>query len=415
MSSKCPKLRPLETFLHREDDRDFVCLRDPAGFIDKVMAVSLSALPLLKLLDGEHSIAQIQATLTKKNGDPVSRETIEKFVEQLDNALLLDSPRFRKHWRQRLDQYRQQPVRPAACAGTSYPAQPSSIHAAFNDHFRPPSGPGTDAALSNGQPPAALVIPHIDLRHGGPTYAWAYNEIRRASPQFDTFIILGVAHAPTAHRFVGTRKDFQTPLGVVHVDQPMLDAIAAKMPVDIFADELVHAQEHSIEFQVVYLQHILGPQTPFRIVPILVSSFHDLMESQAEPANDPQVGAFIDALATAANTPGKRVCVIASIDLAHVGHRFGDEFTVNREVLQQLETDDRAMLAHVEALKPRELWRFICAEQDRRRVDGYPALYTMLHSLDLHQAKLLRYNQNVETDTNSVVSFASMSFYRNHS
>ena len=50
-----------------------------------------------------------------------------------------------------------------------------------------------------------------------------------------------------------------------------------------FDDELTHRTEHSIEFQVVFLQYLLGGRREFSIVPILVGSFHDLMESGDRP------------------------------------------------------------------------------------------------------------------------------------
>ena len=57
---------------------------------------------------------------------------------------------------------------------------------------------------------------------------------------------------------IATRKDFATPLGAAETDGELLDAVAARCSLDLFADEFAHRREHSIEFQVVWLQHVIG-------------------------------------------------------------------------------------------------------------------------------------------------------------
>jgi len=409
MLAQHPKLREVEVFPVRDGANELLCLRDPLGFTDNIVTVSGGAALVLECLDGQHSLPAIQARIVAATNQQVPLATLEKFIAQLDDAHLLDSPRFAAHRDELLRQFRESPVREAAHAGVSYPAQPAEIHQAFAKHVEPPHGPGATPATA-GSPPVALVVPHIDLRHGGPTFAWAYAALRGA-PAVDTFVILGVAHVPTTQRFVGTKKHFQTPLGTVATDGEFMDALAAKLPFDLYADEWAHRREHSVEFQAVYLQHVCGAAPPYRIAPVLVGSFHDLLREERDPIRDKQVAAFVKALRETIRAAGRRVCVIASVDLAHVGGRFGDEFTVNDEVLRQLETDDRRLLAAVAAGDANRLIEIVYAEEDRRRVDAWPAVYTMLQALDLRQGELLHYAQNVEPDTNSVVTFASMKFW----
>ena len=75
-------------------------------------------------------------------------------------------------------------------------------------------------------------------------------------------MILGVAHQYCQRRFALTRKDFETPLGLVPTDREYVDQIAALAGRDLFEDELSHRTEHSIEFQVVFLQYVLGEERP---------------------------------------------------------------------------------------------------------------------------------------------------------
>ena len=107
-------------------------------------------------------------------------------------------------------------------------------------------------------------------------------------------------------------------------DRSYVDRISALAGREYFDDELSHRTEHSIEFQVVFLQYLLGGRREFSIVPILVGSFHDLMERGVDPIDDPAVGRFIEALRAAESSSGKRVAYIGGIDLCHVGPEFGD-------------------------------------------------------------------------------------------
>jgi AmmeMemoRadiSam system protein B len=400
-----PRLRPVEIFPLRDGTHELLGLRDPQGLTDRVVAVSAGAGVVLQCLDGKHTVAQIQKRVKQATGQLVAAEVIEKFIRELDEALFLESPRLAAHLAAELASYRQAAQRPAAHAGQSYPATAAGVRRSFAKHWKPPRGPGADGVVAK-RLPAALVIPHIDLRRGGPAFAWAYAQLGRR-PAVDTFVVLGVAHAPTNHRFVGTKKDFATPLGTVPTDVEFMETLAGKLPFDLFADELAHRREHSVEFQAVYLRYALA-ETTFRIAPLLTGSFHDLLAAGADPLSDREVAAFVNALRETIAESGRRVCVLASVDLAHVGARFGDEFTVNAEVRRHLEMEDRRMLSLVEACDARELLRFIYEEEDRRRVDAWPTLYTLLHVCDVAEGRLLHYDQSFEQHTNSVVTYASL-------
>jgi AmmeMemoRadiSam system protein B len=409
MATATPRLRLVEAISVEQDGRQLVCLRDPTGYSEYSVSVPPGALPLLQCLDGRHTLRDIQQRVVRLTGRLVPLAELRAMVGKLDRALLLDSPRFARFRDRQERGFRRARIRKAALAGLSYPAQPAAVRRMLNRHFAQAPAPGTGRAAS-APPPLALMAPHIDPRRGGPTFARAYRALHAAS-EADLFVILGVAHAQTARRFVGTRKDFATPLGVARTDARFMQRLEAQLRFDLYEDELVHRREHSIEFQLLYLQHIRRGQRPWRIAPILVGSFHDLMLAGREPIRDREVAGFVQALRRAILGSDGRVCVIAGVDLAHVGARFGDEFTVNREVLAQLERDDRAMLRTLENCDPRGLCRLIYAEHDRRRVDAFPAVYTMLSALELQRGELLDYDQCHEPQTNSVVTFAGMRFW----
>lgn len=408
MGEQHPRLRQVEIFPIQHNGQRLLCLRDPFHFTDNVVTVSIAAIPILQRLDGAHSLPEIQAEMLRTTQQTVPLAQLQGFVDRLDEALMLASSRFHKHHDELVRKFRESSVRAAAHAGGSYPQDPAEITRMFSQHTDAPKGPGTNGT-NQADIPAAIVSPHIDLRRGGPAFAWAYQQLAHAS-NVDTFIILGVAHAPTKNRFAGTLKHYQTPFGSATTDVGLMKKLAGMLSFDLFEDEFVHRSEHSIEFQVVYLQHSLRERRKFQIAPILIGSFHDLVHSGREPVKDPQVASFCRALRQTLSDSSKKICVIAGVDLAHVGGRFGDEFTVNKEVLAQIETDDREMLKILENCDPARFFRMIQKEQDCRRICGFPTLYTMLSSLDVKQGRLLCYDQSYEKNTNSVVSFASMSF-----
>src|SRR5262249_12839457 len=148
-----------------------------------------------------------------------------------------------------------------------------------------------------------------------------------------------------------------------------------------FDDELAHRTEHSIEFQVVFLQYLLGGRRDFSIVPVLVGSFHDLMELGIDPIAELEVRRFVDALKAAETTCGKKVAYIGGIDLAHVGREFGDPDLLDGSTLDQVRQFDSAMLDHASAANPAGWFDTAAQVANRWRVCGLAATYTLLHAI----------------------------------
>ena len=170
-----------------------------------------------------------------------------------------------------------------------------------------------------------LVSPHIDPWRGAVGYGHAYGAMKRAlvAQEVDTFILLGTSHAPMRQPFALCRKGFATPLGTMEPDLAAIDALADAVPFDAYADQFNHKREHSLEFQVVFLKHLLG-ERPAKIVPILAG----LGEHQArgsDPSRDGAVEQVLGALRSIVETRGGRAVLVAGADLAHIGPRFGDE------------------------------------------------------------------------------------------
>ena len=92
---------------------------------------------------------------------------------------------------------------------------------------------------------------------------------------------------------------------VYHMAREFMENLDGRLSFNLFEDELVHRKEHSVEFQVVYLQHVLRdcPEPP-RIAPLLVGSFHDLLDNAKPPIKDTQVAEFVRDLLGRPVAPG---------------------------------------------------------------------------------------------------------------
>jgi AmmeMemoRadiSam system protein B len=120
---------------------------------------------------------------------------------------------------------------------------------------------------------------------------------------------------------------------------------------------------------------------------------------------------FVEALVESVPAGGEKACYLASADLAHMGLQFGDRRGMGERDLETLERTDREMLGHVERMDGEAFYDFILRERDRRKVCGLPAIYSLLKVMEAKEGKLLRYGQAFTPESQSVVSFASLSFY----
>ena len=123
------------------------------------------------------------------------------------------------------------------------------------------------------------------------------------------------------------------------------------------------------------------------------------------------MASLIQALKKAMAGVKKKVCLLASADLAHVGPRFGDPAPPDRISLQNLAEEDRRLLGYAERVDGEGFFRILAREKDRRKVCGLSPIYVLLHLLEGARGKLLKYNQSLDPTTQSVVTFGSVAYY----
>ena len=134
------------------------------------------------------------------------------------------------------------------------------------------------------------------------------------------------------------------------------------------------------------------------------------MEQDNIPQDKLYLHEFIAALRKLINQSSYQTCCIASADLAHVGLRFGDSAAPSNAALKEIERKDKEMLTQVERLDADAFYASIAREKDARKICGLPPIYALLRLIDSKKGKVLNYQQSVEAEAGSVVTFTSMVF-----
>jgi AmmeMemoRadiSam system protein B len=411
-----PRIRPIEAFPVRQDGKTLIYLKDPLNLATPIGISSLGYF-LLAHFDGRHSYSDLREVFEQRFRAPLPRDEFDQFVARLDEHYYLQSERFENYQQAAIAEFRRQPSRAPAHVGGGYTSDPVELTAQLDSYFVAPNGPGLPSAMNGAATPKAIVAPHIDFHRGGPAYAWAYKPLAESAGA-DLYIILGTSHCSGQTPYILTLKNFETPLGLVETDGEFVSRLQAKCAEDCFSDEYLHRGEHSIEFQVLYLKYIAQKRAaltgrgekPFKIVPILVSSFHAMMMSQTLPEQTAAVGDFLRTLRELADGDARQVCFIAGVDLAHVGRQFGDLEPITEDFLKWVETEDHKLVDRLIELDAPGFFNEIAKDQDKRKICGFSPLYSLIHLLDGARGNHLHYGQAFTPETGSAVTFTSMIF-----
>jgi len=150
-------------------------------------------------------------------------------------------------------------TRPPAVAGMFYPGS-ASILAATVDQLL------AEAPEAPSAQPKALIVPHAGYIYSGATAARAYATLAPWRSTIRRVILLGPTHRVAVDGLALPNSEaFATPLGNVPLDAPAMRQLAA-LPQVVFSDH-VHAEEHSLEVHLPFLQQVLDD---FTLVPLAV-------------------------------------------------------------------------------------------------------------------------------------------------
>lgn len=405
MSEK-PMVRILDVFPVEADGQRLICMRDPLKIGEQTMMINEVAFHFVTLMDGSFTVKELCDSFEARFGKRIMEEEINGFVKQLDEYYFLENDRYREKLEEEWDKYDALETRPCSHAGLSYPADPQELTTFMDKLYE--SGEARAAIEMSGKAAVkGIIAPHIDVRHGGECFVASYAYLKERNP--DLFVVLGVGHGLSTNLYTVTPMDYETPLGRMKVDKQGIDSLRESLGDELFAEGFMHKAEHSIEFQVLFLQHILGDAArSIPILPVLCTSFHEIMERGISPMEIPDVAGFVEALNKAVGD--RDVCYIAGVDLAHVGKKFGDPFVPDDSTAESIKIGDLHAMEFVGNADAEGFWKSISDGMNARKVCGVSAIYTFLKCRDFKKGHVLKYDQMRDEPSGSLVSYVSMVF-----
>jgi AmmeMemoRadiSam system protein B len=383
-------------------DRPGLLIRDPYRYSDLTLIIPPLLVQCLHCFDGEQTELDVKALLVRLTGDLEVGDVAAHLIETLTNSGFLENEVFDRIKEERQREFAAAPKRAAIHAGSAYPETLDPLRSTLDRYMGEPQ----NAAQSDGL--LGIAAPHVSPEGGWQSYRAAY---ARMAPQYKdrTFVVLGTSHYGEPERFGLTRKPFVTPLGETAVNVPLVDWLERQAAPSIQMEDYCHAIEHSIEFQVLFLQHLYGPE--IRVLPILCGPYAHSIYLGGKPEQDDKVHRFLDALGELAAREAGRLFWVLGIDMAHMGRRYGDPFTARADegAMVEITARDRGRVDRVSAGDAEGFWSLVQENRDDLKWCGSSPLYTFLKAVPQARGHLLRYEQwNI--DEQSVVSFAGMAF-----
>lgn len=185
----------------------------------------------------------------------------------------------------------------------------------------------------------AGVVPHAGWMYSGAVAAKVFESIRRkANPA--TFVIFGAVHRWAEINGIYARGGWQTPFGILEVDEPLAARILEEAAEWTVEEPKVHSGEHSIEVELPFLKYLF-PQAKF--VPIAVNP-------------DWRAVLLGNRVGEIAKDLGRLVVCIGSTDLTHYGDTYS--FTpagYGPEAHRFLKRNDAQILQLAEQMKAPEI------------------------------------------------------------
>lgn len=380
-------------------------VKDMLGLIPQTVLLKDEALRIIRLIDGERDIRDIQLELMRMEGGVIIRaDEVEEMIALLDRTFLLDSDHYRKEKARVIAEYAEQPIREPALSGKAYPDDPDELASYMQSILgigdKETGGPG-------GKRLRAIVAPHIDLDVGKKVYAEAYMVLRGFS--FRRILVLGTGHNLQDHYFSLTTKDFITPLGRVKTDKDSIERLKGTCPPGIIAPhDIDHRNEHSLEFQILFLQGLFGED--FEMIPVLCGSFHRVLHKVARPADIPGVKNFVAGLEALLGKDEGGVLVVAGVDFSHIGPKFGHRETAS-SLLLEAKAHDRSLIDAICRGDVGALWSVSKKTRNKYNVCGFSTLALLLELFSGGTGSLMGYDFWMEEATQSAVSFAALALF----
>jgi predicted class III extradiol MEMO1 family dioxygenase len=453
-----PKLRRLQPFPVKVQDQTAMGLRDASQISNRVVVTAPIAQFILPHMDGSASVDTIvdkAAAQAKQSNVPdqavaqIKPEPVQQLISQLDDAGLLEGPRFEELVEQMQREFDQTDILPPAVTAdfadalvkqqeaqaqglTDADAQKVQVDdatlkqrgpAAMREHF----DKFIDKALEQADDPAldalpkAVFVPHSDYARAWPIYASAYGRMRVVDAP-DRVVVLGVNHFGRGTGVVGCDKGMASPLGSSPADTAFIDSVKANLGDQadaLFEHKYDHEREFSIEMQMPWIHHVFGggdkageegESAAPKLAAFLV---HDPLRNNGESYDGQGLALepFIAALKAAIDAAPGTTLVIASAELSHMGPAYGDrvqqltgDSLEAKQLRESMVQTDRQLLELVREGKPDELMTTMQWQQNATRWSGTGPIVAALKATGVSEVKLLQYAASADQQGMTLVS-----------
>jgi AmmeMemoRadiSam system protein B len=402
MAQILPRLRLNLDFMPSPvEDRPGLLVRDSYGYSEQTLIIPPLLAHCLQFFDGEHTELDVHEELVRVTGDIQAGDLAQHLIDALHRAGFLEDEVYEQMRESKHRAFENSPVREPAHAGSAYPQNAAELTGTVRDWVGSPNGNQANGLLG-------IAAPHVSPAGGYRSYRAAYQELGE-NYRDKTFMVLGTSHYGQAEKFGLTRKNYRTPWGDAHTDLTLVEELMRRAPDAVVEEDYCHAMEHSIEFQVVFLQYLFGPDV--KVVPVLCGSFAKSLYQGGKPEDDEGVRRFLDALGDIGAREKERLLWVLGIDMAHMGRRYGDQFRAVADVDEMAEValQDSRRIERMESGDAQGFWDLVQPQHDGLKWCGSSPVYTFLKSVPEARGKLQHYEQwNI--DDASVVSFAGMTF-----
>lgn len=404
-----PLRRDLDIFPSDNPAHPGLVIQDRLQLSGRMLVVPTGLAHAVACFDGEQSDLDLRAVLTRITGELEVSELAENLESALSQAGFLDDEHCAQLRADKLAAWRAgTEIRWSHSGPGNYPDDPDEAKNLLSGWLNP-------APAHNGGQPVAIAAPHASPGAAARSYSAAYKALRAGltpdQAREKIFVVLGTSHYGTPDQLGATAKNFVTPLGSSPVHPDLLNQLRSAAGPGLAEEDIYFSLEHSVEFQVLFLQHLYGPD--IQILPLLCGSYARSIYKGGLPEDDDNVRRYLDALAELNTQHGSRLVWILGIDMAHIGTRYDDASPAiaQQGFMSEVTTRDQARIASVTSHQPAQFWELVQQNQDDLKWCGSAPIYTFLKACPDTKGTLLDY-EHWQIDPESVVTFGAISFTR---
>jgi AmmeMemoRadiSam system protein B len=409
-------------------------LADAQQISDKIVATQPATQALLPLMDGSRSLDDLVGEV----GRGLTREFLEPFIAQLDQAGLIEGPTFAGMFEDMKVRFDESDTLPPGVTAQVADQLVIAKHGEdATDEQKNEHGPAElramldawiDAALKDADDPsfdtlpAAVVAPHVDYPRGWINYANIYGRLR-VTDRPDRIVILGTNHFGSATGVCGCDKGYESPIGTSPLDTALVEALRSRLgeaeAAAMFEHRYDHEREHSIELHIPWIQHCIGAAEDGSHIPVFAALVHDptVNEGNSYDGNGLALDPFVGALRGALDELGGTTLVISSADLSHVGPAFGDQVALagdDEAVASERErvtSHDREMLKLIAENKPDDLIASMTWQQNPTRWCSVGNLVATMRLVSPESIRQVGYAAAIDERGAAMVSHAAMAMF----